>query len=109
MSSHVFPTSAGPKVRAGFSDAPLIGIAARCAATSVKGIASRAVPRIRSLLVDWRITRTKIVVRRNSIQKASQADDATPGIVAVDATASWSNAASTASAARTAPTNWAIQ
>jgi hypothetical protein len=38
------PTSAGANERAGFTDAPLNGIAARWIATSVSGIASSAVP-----------------------------------------------------------------
>jgi len=56
------PTSAGPKLRAGFTEAPLIGIAATWIARSVSGIARRAVPRVRSLFVDWRITATNSAV-----------------------------------------------
>ena len=66
MSVNSVPISAGPKLRAGLTEAPLIGIAATWIATSASGIASRAVPRARSLFDDCRITATKSAVNTNS-------------------------------------------
>ena len=70
------PTIAGPRLRAGLTDAPLIGIAATWIATSVNGIARSAVPWARSALVESRITAMKIAVKTTSTTIAAQTSDA---------------------------------
>ena len=107
-SVHSDPISAGPKLRAVLSDEPLNGISATCAATSVSGIATRAVPACRSIADEWRMTSTKIAVASSSRNSAVPAPVG-PGSVAVDATASWSNAMSTQSEPSTAPASCATQ
>ena len=100
------PTSAGPKLRAGFTDEPLIGMIATWIATRVNGIARSAVPRTRSLFVDWRITATKTAVIIVSTTIAAQGSLA---CVVVAATVASSYAISTTSEAAIAPRNCAIQ
>ena len=63
------------------TEAPLKGIAARWIATSVSGIASRALPKTRCERVDWRMTATKTADSTSSSQNASQVFDA---VVAVE-------------------------
>src|SRR5215471_19518413 len=102
MPVHVFPTRSGPKVRAGLTDEPLKGIAARWIATRVSGIAISALGPKRSLRVAWRMTSTKIAVMTNSITQAVPSEE---GFVAVEATSALVVARSRISEARTAPAN----
>ena len=100
------PTIAGPRLRAGFTDEPLIGMIATWIASSVSGIARSAVPRDRSLFVDWRMTATKRAVMTTSTTIAAQLSDAW---VVVAATASSLKAMRTTSDATIAPATCAIQ
>ena len=98
------PTRAGPKLRAGLTEAPLIGIAATWIATSARGIATRALPRTRSLFDDWRITATKSAEKTNSTTTPAQTSG---DCVVVPATAASLKAIRTTSDAAIAPMNCA--
>ena len=101
------PTIAGPKLRAGLTDAPLIGIAATWIATSVSGIASSAVPWARSLLVECEDHGDE--ERREDDLDDDRRPSRRDACVVVPATALSSYAISTTSDAAIAPTTCAIQ
>jgi hypothetical protein len=100
------PISAGPKLRAGLTDDPLIWSAATWMATSASGITVSACRPYVSLLVTWRITATNRAVITTSTTMPAQLS---PDLVVVRATASLSNATSTTSEAPIAPANCATQ
>ena len=106
MSLNSVPTRAGPKLRAGFTDEPLIGMIAMWMASSVSGIARSAVGPYVPLFVTRRITHTNSAVITTSTTMPAQLSDA---CVVVAATASSLNATSTMSDAAIAPRNWATQ
>src|SRR5262249_49384022 len=107
MPVQTLPTTAGPNVRAGLTDAPLKGIAANWVTASASGIATSAVPPYTSLRVTWRMTTTKIAVNATSITKAEPFPE--DGVVAVAATSAFEVASSSSSEARMAPANCATQ
>ena len=96
-------------MRAGFTDEPLNGIAARWTASSVNGIAINALLPKLSLRLACRITRTKIAVNTSSITNAEPSPTPAPGFVAVEATSSWFVTISKTSDARMPPRNCEIQ
>ena len=76
MNSHTWlsavppTTSAGPRLRAGFTEVPVSGMPMRCTITSAKPMATPAAPWIAALWVANRTTITKMAVRTTSIRNA---------------------------------------
>ena len=97
-----------PKLRAGFTDEPLNGTIAQWIASSVSPIATKTVLRDDSLFVTARMTIMKSAEQKSSAKKAPRTP-CDPGTVAARATSSLDDISSSASAARTAPANCAIQ
>src|SRR5829696_8145770 len=76
---YVPDTMAGPIDRAGLTEAPLIGIAAKWMPASTKGITK--MPQVGCFFVIVRITATKMVVRIASTENAWSSWASAPGAV----------------------------